>query len=207
MGVFEESDAEEIERINRRQRERFDELVQVFEPPLPEGVPERLQRIVDAASIRPGDCVLDVGSGTGILIPLIRAYGPGRIYACDLSGKMLEQVNRNYSGVTTIQADVRDLTLADASVDVVFLNACYPNIADKSGAMTNIARMMKSGGRMIISHPMGKSFIDSLRKHSPFPLDDFPSEPEARRQLAPFGFEIRAFVDEPDLYLLVAAGI
>lgn len=204
MGVFDKRNSKEIERINRIQREMFDDIVHVFEPPLPEGVPQRLEIIVAAGSIDAGNWVLDVGTGTGILIPLIQDYRPGRIYACDLSGKMLDQLKANYDSVETIQADVRDLTLPDASVDVVFMNACYPNISDKTGTLSTLARIMKPGGRMVISHPLGKTFIDSLRKRSPFPLDDFPTEPEAAKLLAPFGFAIRTFVDEPQLYLLVA---
>jgi SAM-dependent methyltransferase len=113
-------------------------------------------------------------------------------------------LNQNYSGVETIAADVTDLALPHASIDVVFVNACYPNIADKAGAFANISRMMKSAGRLVISHPLGKAFIDTLRKDSPFPLDDFPAEAEADGLLTPFGFEIRTFVDEPRLYVLLA---
>jgi SAM-dependent methyltransferase len=204
MGTFEPPDEKEIARINRLQRGLFDKIVHVFEPPLPEGVPERLQTIVETAGIVKGDTVLDVGTGTGILIPLIQMYEPAHIYACDLSEKMLQQVNRNYAGVNTIASDVRDLSLPDASIDVVFVNACYPNIADKAGALANIARMMRPGGRMAVSHPLGKSFIDTLRKTSPFPLDDFPEKSEAERLLAPFGFDIKTFVNEPRLYILLA---
>jgi SAM-dependent methyltransferase len=205
MNAFEKPDPKKIAGINRLQRELFDRIVHVFEPPLPEGVPERLGKIVAAAGIGIGDFVLDVGTGTGILIPLIQVYEPGRIYACDLSHKMLHQLNKNYSGVQTIAADVSDLTLPDESIDVVFMNACYPNIADKAGAFTNTSRMMKPAGRLVISHPLGKAFIDTLRKNSPFPLDDFPAIAEADSLLAPFGFDIRTIVDEPELYLLLAA--
>ena len=62
----------------------------------------------------------------------------------------------------TIVADVRDLRLPDSSIDVVFINACYPNIVDKAGAFSKISRMMKAEGRMVISHPLGKAFILSL---------------------------------------------
>jgi SAM-dependent methyltransferase len=204
MNTFEKPDPKKIAGINRRQRELFDSIVHVFEPPLPEGVPERLEKIVAAAGIGIGDFVLDVGTGTGILIPLIQGCEPGRIYACDLSHKMLDQLSKNYSGVQTIAADVSDLTLPDASIDVVFMNACYPNIADKAGAFANTSRMMKPAGRLVISHPLGKAFIDTLRKNSPFPLDDFPAIAEADSLLAPFGFDIRTIVDEPELYLLIA---
>jgi len=196
---------EEIQRINRLQRISFDTLYHLFEPPLPEGVPERLEKIVAHGKITRGDTVLDVGTGTGILIPIIKKYKPGRIYACDLSRHMLEQLRKNYPYVKTIMADVRDLKLPEGSIDAVFINACYPNIVDKASAFTNISRMMKAKGRIVISHPLGKAFILSLKKGAPFPLDEFPDEPEAGALFKPFGFEIETFIDEPRLYILVAA--
>jgi SAM-dependent methyltransferase len=194
---------DEIQRINRIQRNLFDKLYQLFEPPLPEGVPERLEKIVAHGKITVGDTVLDVGTGTGILIPIIMKYKPRRIHACDLSETMIEQLNKNYPHVETIVGDVRDLRLPDSSIDVVFINACYPNIVDKAGAFSNISRMMKAEGRIVISHPLGKAFILSLIDAIPFPLDEFPEELEADALLKPFGFEIETFIDEPKLYILV----
>ncbi len=204
MGFGKELTEEEINRINRDQRRFFGGLIHVFNPPLPEGVPERLEQIVASAEINKGDRVLDVGSGTGILIPLIRVYEPKVIFACDLSGVMLARLKEHYPYAHAIAADVRDLTLPEGSLDVVFMNACYPNIVDKKSSFANIHRMMKPGGRMVISHPMGKSFIDSLKEKSPFPLDDFPERPEAKTLLMPYGFKIQKFVDEAKLYILVA---
>lgn len=203
MGPYETPEEKEIQRINRIQRELFDKLYHVFDPPLPKGVPERLEKIVSSAEIAKGDTVLDVGSGTGILVPLIQKHEPGRIYACDLSEAMLKQLKKHYSNVETILSDVRDLTLPDLSIHVVFINACYPNIVDKAGAFTNISRMMKPAGRMVISHPLGKSFIDSLKESVPFPLDDFPEKSQAQILLEPYGFVLQAFIDEPELYILV----
>jgi SAM-dependent methyltransferase len=195
---------EEIQRINRLQRSLFDKLYHLFEPPLPEGVPERLEKIVANGKITEGDTVLDVGAGTGILIPIIKKYKPGRIHACDLSENMVEQLSRNYPHVDTVAADVRDLGLPDSSIDVVFINACYPNIVDKAGAFSKISRMMKGEGRMVISHPLGKAFILSLKDDIPFPLDELPEQQEADALLKPFGFEVETFIDEPKLYILVA---
>ena len=204
MTTFKTLSEQEIQRINRLQRNSFDKLYHLFEPPLPEGVPERLEKIVAHGKITKGDTVLDVGTGTGILIPIIKKYKPSRIYACDLSGRMLEQLRENCPYMKTIMADVRDLKLPEGSVDTVFINACYPNIADKAGAFSNISRMMKAKGRIVISHPLGKAFVLSLKKGAPFPLDEFPEEAEACALLKPFGFAIQKFIDEPRLYILVA---
>jgi ubiquinone/menaquinone biosynthesis C-methylase UbiE len=167
-------------------------------------VPERLERIVASGEIKKDASVLDVGSGTGIMVPLIREYEPARIYACDLSETMLRQLSENYAYAETILADVRDLRLPDASLDVVFVNACYPNIVDKAAAFSNISRMVIPGGRLVISHPLGKSFIGVIRKGTPFPLDDFPERAEGDALLRDFGFHIKSWIDEPELYILVA---
>ncbi len=195
---------EEIQRINRLQRDFFSELIHVFDPPLPEGVPERLKKIVASARIAKGDVVLDVGTGTGILVPLIKKYEPDTIFACDLSDVMLAHLQKQYPYAKTIAADIRDLALPDGSIDVVFMNACYPNIVDKGSSFANTSRIMKPGGRMVISHPLGKSFVGLLKQKSPFPLDDFPEESEAEGLLEPYGFDITDFVDEEKLYILVA---
>jgi ubiquinone/menaquinone biosynthesis C-methylase UbiE len=204
MSPFETKSEEEIRRINELQRQSFDRLYRLFEPPLPQGVPERLERIVAAGEIAEGATVLDVGSGTGIMVPLIREYEPARIYACDLSSAMLGQLGKNYAYAETILGDVRDLELPAGSLDAIFINACYPNIVDKETAFSNISRMLRPGGRLVISHPLGKSFIGVIRKSTPFPLDDFPERADAENLLRAFGFAIKEFIDEPELYLLVA---
>lgn len=203
MGPFKTLTQEEIAKINKSQKELFDRLYRLFEPPLPEGVPERLEQIVRAGGILPGDTVLDIGSGTGILIPIIKGYKPSQIYACDLSEKMLSQLKTNYPDVQTFLTDVKDLRLPQASVDVAFLNACYPNIADKAGAFDNLSRIVKPGGRVVISHPMGKTFILSLKDAMSFPLDEFPGRQSAEELFKPYGFEVASFTDQAQLYILV----
>ena len=193
----------DVQRINKIQRDVFNKAVNFFDGPLEQDVPERLEKIVAAAGIVEGDTVLDVGSGTGVLVPLIKAYGPEKIFACDIAEAMLVRLKEHYPYAETLLGDVRDLTLSDGCIDVVFMNAVYPNIADKAGAFANMGRVMRPGGRLVISHPLGKAFIDRLRKQTVFPLDDFPSREEGEALLGPHGFFMETFVDEPELYILV----
>lgn len=197
--------AEKIEETNRIQQEFFDEHVDLFEPPLPEGVPERLETTIRESGLRQGERVLDVGTGTGILIPYILRYGPSEVHACDLAEKMLRRVRDKFPEVITHHCDVKDLPLPDGSLDMVFINACFSNIIDKQRSLDNLARLLHRKGRLVISHPMGRDFIVALKKKgTPFPLDLLPDEAEARELVGPHGFEIVSFRDEPLFYMFVA---
>jgi ubiquinone/menaquinone biosynthesis C-methylase UbiE len=204
---FKEITENEVKRIDRLQSEYFSKYMHLFDPPLPDGVPERLKRIVKSANISGSDVVLDMGTGTGILIPLILKYEPALIYANDLSEKMLKSVKERYPDVRTLLGDIRDLKLPDRSIEVIFVNACYPNIVDKHGSFNNIRRITKTGCRVVISHPMGGAFITFLQEKVPFPLDGFPENKTAAKNLfESYGFSVSMFVNEDKLYILVLEG-
>jgi len=66
--------------------------------------------------------------------------------------------------------------------------------------------MMRPGGRLVISHPLGRLFIAQLRSSVPFPLDDFPADrQEAGKLFNPYGFQVAGVVDEKKLYILLLA--
>ncbi len=197
-------DEEQIARFNRLQSQRFDELHRRFLEPLPPDVIERMERIVAAPRIQPGEVVLDVGTGTGALVPLIRRYRPGRVIACDLSARMLEQVARLHPDVERHQVDVRDLKLRDSSIDVVFMNGMFGNIADKQGAIRNVGRMLRSGGRVVISHPEGRAFVAGITRTDPFPITPLPSAEQARALLGASELTVRDYIDEEKLLICLA---
>ena len=190
--------------FNDRQRQAFDKSYTYFLVPLPQDVIDRMGRIIAAATIRAGETVLDVGTGTGALIPQIRTYRPGRIVACDLSANMLEQVAERYPEVERHQSDIADLSLPAACVDVVFMNGMYGNIADKSKALGNIVRMLRPGGRVVISHPEGRAYVERLVKTDPYPITPLPSHAQARTFLGSFGLTVRHYTDEEKLLIVVA---
>ncbi len=197
-------DDEQRAQLNDKQRQAFDNVYDRFLVDLPQDVCERMARIVAAPAITEGEAVLDVGTGTGALIPDIRRYQPGHIYACDLSNKMLDQVAQRYPEVERHQCDIRDLDLPEISVDVIFMNGMYGNIVDKPGAMKNMVRMLRSGGRIVISHPEGRAYVERLVRSEPFPITSLPSEDEAHSFLGSFGLSVQQYTDEEKLLIVVA---
>ncbi|MDR3569271.1 MAG: methyltransferase domain-containing protein [Syntrophobacteraceae bacterium] len=196
--------SEQIEEMDRVQRRYFNENVDLFEPPLPEGVPERLAATANAGRIKRGQKVIDVGTGTGILIFYLLKHGPSQIHACDLAENMLCRVKEKYPRVLTHLCSVKELPLPDNSLDAAFINACFSNILDKAASLKNLHRILRPQGTLVISHPLGKEFIVELKKHTPFYLDLLPEKAEAKELLDSQGFEMVTFRDDPLFYLVVA---
>jgi ubiquinone/menaquinone biosynthesis C-methylase UbiE len=198
---------EEAKKIADHQRRRFNELVDVFDRPQPPEVMARLREIVSSAGLRSGEVVLDVGTGVGVLIPLIQSYQPAAVLACDVAEKMLQRVQNKHPAVRTFRADIALLDLASTSLDAIFMNGMYGNIADKPAACRNAARMLRSGGRLVVSHPEGRAFIDQLRATSDLFIEPFPTREEFEALLEPLGFEVITYRDESKQYLMVARKI
>lgn len=186
------------------QRRYFDSVADVFAATPPPDVLERLARVVTLARLRAGERVLDVGSGTGVLLPYILKEEPSRVVACDLSPEMLAVLKKRFPEVETVLSDISRLDLPTGSFECAFLNAVFPNLPDKPAALTNLGRLLAPGARMVISHPEGRKFVLRLKDELPFPIDPLPRKTDLRKLLAPHPFRLELYLDEPRLYVAIA---
>jgi SAM-dependent methyltransferase len=108
--------------------------------------------------IRPGDSVLDIGSGSGTdtLIAAAMTGENGVVYGLDMTRAMREKLLRivaanKIAHVRVIEGNAEHLPLPDASIDVVTSNGVLNLVPDKPAAFSEIARVLKPGGRLQIS--------------------------------------------------------
>lgn len=112
------------------------------------------KRIIEALSVKGTDVVLDFGCGPGFYtIPL--AEVAKEVVAVDIQPKMLAKMSRYAEkravNVKPIQSDGTSIPLPDKYFDLVFLNRVYHEVADKRSVLTELGRLLKTGGRIVIS--------------------------------------------------------
>ena len=190
---------------NRQQAKLFDELATYFSEPVAPDTQERLAQIVASANIRTGEAVLDVGTGTGVLLPIILAQGTSRVAACDLSREMIARARASFKGrVRFFRKDVIDLAGSLGLVDVVFCNACFSNFYDPLATLRSINALCFYGARVVISHPLGREFVRHLKaEHPGMVTAELPDYAEVETLLNSTGFRVELFQNLPDLYIVV----
>ena len=169
----------------------------------------KLERMAKHLNIKPGSTVLDVGTGTGVFIPfLLSKIGKnGRIITLDFAEEMLRKAQaKGFNGnVDYLHADVTNIPLSDDIFDVTVCYSSFPHFQDKSRALTEINRVTKSGGKLLICHTSSRARINEIHRQIPAVGNDLiPDEDEMQIMLSRAGFTEIEIQDDSESYLASA---
>jgi ubiquinone/menaquinone biosynthesis C-methylase UbiE len=112
------------------------------------------ERVLEAAALRPGDTVLEVGAGLGLLtLAAHERIGDGWVIAVDSSVEALEELLRlaheaGANGIMYLVGDAEVLPLPDASVDVAVARSVLACLPETGAAVRELARVVRPGGRL-----------------------------------------------------------
>jgi len=152
------------------------------------------------AELKPGETVLDLGSGGGIDVLLsARRVGPsGKAYGLDMTDDMLAlaRENQRKAGATNVEflkGEIEHVPLADNSVDVIISNCVINLSADKDRVLGEAFRVLKPGGRFAVSDVVTRGPIPEQVRRDVLLwagcIAGALDEDEYRAKLAAAGFE------------------
>jgi ubiquinone/menaquinone biosynthesis C-methylase UbiE len=110
-------------------------------------------RLISKLDLRPNDVVMDYGCGPGFFtVPLAKVVS--RTIAVDVSPRMLDiaasNARKNGATIELLRTDGTEIKLEDGTVDLIFLNHVFHEIADRARVLSEFRRIMKRSGRLAI---------------------------------------------------------
>jgi ubiquinone/menaquinone biosynthesis C-methylase UbiE len=155
--------------------------------------------------------LLDIGSGTGILLPeLHKNYSDTYpVYEADYSWNMLNQnrsTNENYHTIKYIQTDSHELPFKGNQFGGIVCFAAFAHFMDKPRAVQEFHRVLKPNGKLIILHLMCHIKLNEMHSQvgGAVKNDYLPAVGDLSLQLAKAKFSVLNYEEDKTLYLIIA---
>ncbi len=171
---------------------------------------KRLEEIVSLFHLTGESKIIDVGSGTGGIIPyLLQAGQPNAsIWAIDFAEEMVKIARKKFEGkpgVTFAVARVENIPFGDGLFEYAICFGAFPHFENRRKALQEMGRVLKTGGTLIIAHALSSTEIrDHHQNCAPVSRDFLPNESEMRFLLEEERFRLTRLLDQPKCYLAEA---
>ncbi|HWR40445.1 MAG TPA: class I SAM-dependent methyltransferase [Patescibacteria group bacterium] len=169
----------------------------------------KLRELIEVIGLCSGESVLDVGSGTGVLLPYIRQFVGtyGKITAVDFSPNMLERARakyRHFGNISFCVGDIMEMPVAELYDKVVCLNF-FPHMKDKPGFLVQMRRHLKADGVLVIMHDISRAQVNGIHgKYKEVAEDRLPPATIVAAWLRQSGYAVGEVIDRDDRYFIKA---
>lgn len=125
---------------------------------------KKIDTIVSLAQLPENSRILDIATGTGVLIPRLLDTNPREIVAIDLSSQMLAVARKKYPD-TRVHFQTADFyCFEEGSFDFAVAYSAYPHFENKSLFCDQLSACLKPGGRFMVAHSESREIING--RHS-----------------------------------------
>jgi SAM-dependent methyltransferase len=149
--------------------------------------------------------ILEVGTGTGALIPCLRECAPGaRLVSVDLASEMLHRARLRCTDAAVVQADAHRPPFGALGFDLVICHNSFPHFADKPAALNALARLLRPGGHLLILHDLSREKVNAIHRGGGAAIqnDLLPPGEETGRILVRAGFGDVQVEDTAERYVV-----
>ncbi len=187
--------------------EFFDALAPTWDDNEIRSTPERVKHILSELPITKGMDVLDLGTGTGVLVPyLSEIIGPqGHVTAIDLSDGMLSQARQKYghlSNVEFLKLDFEEEQIP-GHYDVAMLYCVYPHLHAPADTIEWLFKMnMKPNGIIVIAFPSDEKFINNIHHERKAEHDHLPPAHVLAEMIGKWGYRTEVVAANADEYIV-----
>jgi ubiquinone/menaquinone biosynthesis C-methylase UbiE len=162
--------------------------------------------------IKAGKSVLDVGCGTGILLPHLseKVKEKGSVIALDFSWNMIFEAKKKSvhpeeekPHLHFINASVEALPLKDQTIDCITCLDTFAHVTDQEKALYEMGRALKTGDKLFLAHTLGKKELAGRHKlvGGEVEHDTLPEDDKMREMMRNAGLKDIHIIDQPNLYL------
>lgn len=170
---------------------------------------DKINEILALSDIREGAKILDVGTGTGIMIPFLasRVGKNGEITAVDNAEKMLEIAKRknDYANVRFIAGDIFNIILPEEYFDIIMCYSVFPHLEYKLTFAERLGKFLKPRGKIVVSHSQSRHEINHMHKNAAQPVsrDYLPDAETIKGYFSGCNFETIVEVDNDRMFVLI----
>ena len=200
-----------LDNLDLYNRAFFDSVAHEWDAHMGHEHPEKLAGIVETLALRPGEWILDVGAGAGVLLPLVapRVHPNGMVIAVDLAFRMVQQAQLQDGSIANlrfVQANAIRLPFRCGAFDRIICNSVFPHFSDQAATVWHLAGLLKPGGECVVCHTEPRDAINAFHYSlgGVMAESELPAESRMHHLFTAAGLEITRLEDGPERYLLRA---
>lgn len=169
----------------------------------------KIESVLESLEIKRSDSILDIGTGTGVLIPFLidRLDWSGSITAMDISSRMLE-IAKSKNGNDQVKFIKLDFMEAEPEgvFDVVLCYSCFPHLGDRIIAVKKMLKVLKKGGKLAIFHTESREKINLIHRNMDDSVkqDSLPIAEELKSVVEAEGGKVINIEDSDEKYVVIA---
>ncbi len=131
---------------------------------------KRINKLLSQISIKNGESILDIGTGTGVLIPFYKHLNrDGELTGVDISQGMLNMAKRKFGQLNNVNFKLLDVEKDSIKkkYDKVVLYSMFPHLNNKTETIKKLVNEnLKENGKLLIAHSDSREFLNNLHSNA-----------------------------------------